>query len=106
MQDYAIRSFRITTKETDVGYFMPILKFLGLRGLERKCHKLQKQGDAAMDNLIEEIRKKIPEFSNGSGKTEEKVIEFLLARQKDHPKHYSDNTIKGLLLVSSFITIL
>ncbi|PWA44782.1 cytochrome P450-like protein [Artemisia annua] len=100
LKDYAIHSFRITTKETDVGYFMPVLKFLGLiRGLERKCNKLQKQGDAAMDSLIEEVRKKIPEFSNGSGEKEEKVIEFLLARQKDEPKGYSDETIRGLLLV-------
>lgn len=102
LKDYAIRSFRITTGEPDVAYFMPILKFLGLRGLERKCNKLQKEGDALMDSLIEEVRKKIPEFSNGSGETEEKVIELLLARQKDDPKRYSDETIRGLLLVSSF----
>ncbi|PWA93478.1 cytochrome P450-like protein [Artemisia annua] len=99
LKDYVICSFRITTGEPDVGYFMPILKFLGLRGLERKCNKLQKQGDEVMDNYIAELSKKIPEFSTGSGETEEKVIDFLLARQKNDPKHYSDETIRGLLLV-------
>lgn len=99
LKDYVICSFRITTGETDVAYFVPILKFLGLRGrLERKCKELQKKGDAVMNSLIEEVRKKIPEFSNGTGETEEKVIELLLARQKDDPKRYSDETIRGLLL--------
>nr|GEU99432.1 cytochrome P450 81E8-like [Tanacetum cinerariifolium] len=86
LKDYVIRSFRITTGEPDVAYFMPILKSLGLRGLERKCNELQKKGDALMDSLIEDVRKKIPEFSIGSGEMEEKVIELLLARQKDDPK--------------------
>ncbi|KAI3684658.1 hypothetical protein L6452_33883 [Arctium lappa] len=84
----------MTTGETDVGYFMPILKLIGLKGLEQRCNELQKKGDLLMDNLIQEVRTMM-----GSGEKEEKVIEFLLARQKEDPKRYTDEMIKGLVLV-------
>ncbi|KAI3684655.1 hypothetical protein L6452_33880 [Arctium lappa] len=93
--DYVTRSFRMTTGEPDVGYFMPILKLIGLtRGLEQRCNELQKKGDLLMDSLIQEVRTMM-----GSGEKEEKVIEFLLARQKEDPKRYTDEMIKGLVLV-------
>lgn len=93
--DYVTRSFRMTTGEPDVGYFMPILKLLGLRGLEQRCNELQNKGDFLMDSLIQELRTRML----GSGEKEEKVIEFLLARQKEDPKRYTDEMIKGLVLV-------
>ncbi|KAI3684653.1 hypothetical protein L6452_33878 [Arctium lappa] len=97
--DYVTRSFRMTTGEPDLGYFMPILKFLGLKGLEHRSKELQKKGDLLMDNLIKELRTTMLEFSDGPGEKEEKVIEFLLARQKDDPTRYPDEIIRGLLLV-------
>ncbi|KAJ9559864.1 hypothetical protein OSB04_005024 [Centaurea solstitialis] len=101
--DYATRSFRVTTGEPDLGYFMPILKLLGQSGLEQRSKELQKKGDLLMDNLIKDLRTTMLEFSDGSGdqKREEKVLDFLLARQKDDPKRYPDEIIRGLMLVSS-----
>ncbi|KVH98298.1 cytochrome P450 81D1-like [Cynara cardunculus var. scolymus] len=93
--DYVTRSFRMTTGEPDVGYFMPILKLLGLRGLEQRCNDLQKKGDLLMDSIIHELKTRML----GSGEKEDKVIEFLLARQQDDPKLYPDEMIKGLVLV-------
>lgn len=93
--DYVTRSFRMTTGEPDACYFMPIFKLLGVRGLEERCNELQKQGDLLMDNLIQGLKTRMP----GSGEKEENVIEFLLARQRDDPKLYPDEMIKGLVLV-------
>nr|XP_043635874.1 cytochrome P450 81Q32-like [Erigeron canadensis] len=99
LKEYVMESFRITTGETDTGYFMPILKALGLmNALEERCKKLQEKGDSLLSRLIEELRPSIAEFSNQTCETEEKVLNFLLARQKDDPKNYRDDIIKGLML--------
>ncbi|KAI3513048.1 hypothetical protein L1887_20373 [Cichorium endivia] len=95
--DYVTHSFRMTTDEPDVGYFMPILKLLGLN-LEQRCKELQKIGDSLMDSLIEKLRTRMPDIE-GSGQKEEKVIELLLARQKENPKRYPDELIRGLVQV-------
>ncbi|XP_071685575.1 cytochrome P450 81D1-like [Rutidosis leptorrhynchoides] len=98
LQEYVTRSFRMTTEETDVGYFMPILKLFGLKSLDQRCKKLQEIGDSLMDGLIEEIKRTAPDFSDISGDTQETVIEFLLDKQKTDPKNYSDQKIRGLVL--------
>lgn len=97
--DYATNSFKMTTAESDVEYFMPILKFLRLTDLEQRCNELQSKGDSCMDTIIEDIRKRTSDqFHNGSCQKEENVIQCLLEKQKDYPKHYPDETIRGLLL--------
>ncbi|CAH1424570.1 unnamed protein product [Lactuca virosa] len=98
MVDYVTHSFRMTTDEPDVGYFMPLLKMLGLITLEQRCKELQKKGDSLMDSLIEELRTRMPDIE-GSGQKEGKVIEFLLVRQKENPKRYPDELIRGLVQV-------
>lgn len=104
MVDYVTHSFRMTTDEQDVGYFMPLLKTLGLITLEQRCKELQKKGDSLMDSLIEELRSKMRDIE-GSGQKEGKVIEFLLARQKENPERYPDKLIRGLVQVCSFDTL-
>lgn len=98
--EYATRSFKIVTGDTDVVYFMPILKLLGVTWLEKKCRYLQRKGDSIMDDLINEVRNK---SLDGLCEEEEKVIQFLLERQKEDPKRYTDEIIRGLVLVSSLI---
>ncbi|KAI7726634.1 hypothetical protein M8C21_014188, partial [Ambrosia artemisiifolia] len=91
--EYATHSFKMTTGETDLTYFMPILKLLGLTGLEQRCTRLQRKADSLMNNLINKIRE---------NSTEEKsLIKLLLDKQKEDPQHYTDKIIGGLGLVSA-----
>ncbi|KAK9073413.1 hypothetical protein SSX86_007737 [Deinandra increscens subsp. villosa] len=95
--EYATRSFKMTTGETDLIYFMPILKLLGVTDLEQRCTQMQRKGDSLLNNLLEEIREK---SNDGLCQKEEKVIQILLEKQREDPKHYSDEIIKGLVQVS------
>ncbi|KAL8225905.1 hypothetical protein R6Q57_018462 [Mikania cordata] len=97
--EFATSSFRMTTCDPDLEYFMPILKSLGLTDLEERCMQLQKKGDILMDNILKEIRKKLHDSCHETHK-EKKVIQSLLDKQnKDSDGHYNDKIIRGLVLV-------
>ena len=76
--------------------YLPILRWFS--GLESKCQKLHEVNDRFVQGIIDERRKMLNnEAALGVKKA---TIDVLLSLQKNDPDYYSDEMIKGFLLVS------
>lgn len=82
--------------------FIPVLRWVGYKGIEREMIRLKRERDAILQRLVDES-KEIRAFhrtsgvlSDGENKT---MIEELLDLQKEEPDYYTDDTLKGLILV-------
>ena len=73
--------------------FVPILRWMDSGGLEKRLKNLSKRTDAFLEGLIDEHRRKEEE-----GNT---MIDHMLSLQKSQPEYYTDQIIKGLILVSA-----
>ncbi|XVF71428.1 hypothetical protein PTKIN_Ptkin12aG0036600 [Pterospermum kingtungense] len=69
--------------------FLPILNWFG--GFEKKAKKLGRKMDGFLQKLIDDHRSKKPENT---------MIAHLLSFQESDPLQYSDEIIKGFILVS------
>ncbi|KAJ4845308.1 hypothetical protein Tsubulata_051334, partial [Turnera subulata] len=70
--------------------FFPVLKWVGCNGFVKRLVRLSQRMDLFMQNLIEEHR------ANIDGNT---MINHLLALQESQPEYYTDEIIKGFVLV-------
>lgn len=88
---------------TNVGDFVPILKWVGVGGVEKRMKKLFEKRDEFMKELIEEERRSSSSSSSDGGSSEKKktMLEVLLSLQESDPEYYTDGIIIGLLLVRS-----
>ncbi|KAK7816266.1 cytochrome P450 81E8-like [Quercus suber] len=94
------RQFRQIIKEitrlggaSNPAEFVPILRWMDYKGLEKKLKSLSKRTDELLQALIDEQRHKEEE-----GNT---MIDHMLSLQKSQPDYYTDQLIKGLILVSA-----
>ncbi|XP_031262471.1 cytochrome P450 81E8-like [Pistacia vera] len=71
--------------------FLPILGWMGFGGYEKKLVKLGKKVDVFLRGLIEEHRLQ--------KETRNTMIDHLLSLQQSQPDYYTDQIIKGLILV-------
>lgn len=78
------------------GDFLSILRLV-FRDYEKKVSRLGKRSDEFLQNLIEERRgsHKI----GGGGESTDTVLDHLLSLQETQPEYYTDEIIKGLILV-------
>ncbi|KAL6961428.1 hypothetical protein U1Q18_039196 [Sarracenia purpurea var. burkii] len=76
---------------THPGDFLPILRWIDYKGFQKKLRRLYKRMDTRLQGLIDEHR---------SDKTKNSMIDHLLSLQESQPEYYSDQIIKGLILVS------
>ncbi|KAF3958278.1 hypothetical protein CMV_016797 [Castanea mollissima] len=74
------------------GEFVAFLRWIDYGGLEKKLKGFAKRTDVFMQGLIDEARNKDEE-----GK--KTMINHLLSLQKSQPEYYTDQIIKGLMLV-------
>ncbi|KAB9061839.1 hypothetical protein FH972_026946 [Carpinus fangiana] len=70
--------------------FMPLMRWIDHGGLEKRLTRLAKRMDAFLQGLIDEKK------GNEEGNT---MIHHLLSLQKSQPEYYTDQIIKGLILV-------
>ncbi|KAL6334036.1 hypothetical protein AAG906_000091 [Vitis piasezkii] len=94
---------------TNVGDYLPMLRWLGVKGKEKGLRELQKKRDRFMQSLIEEHRTRIAKdkessssCSNGDDgekKKKKTMIEVMLSLQEKEPDYYTDQIIRGLMLV-------
>jgi hypothetical protein len=85
--------------------FIPILRLIGYKGLEKSMKKLQSSRDKYLQHLIDEIRMR---RTSSSSKTAEQwkregkssVIETFLSLQDLEPEFLTDTVIKNVLVVS------
>jgi isoflavone 2'-hydroxylase len=71
--------------------FVPMLRWIDHGGLEKRLMRLANKTDAFLQALVDE--KKVKEEGNT-------MIDHLLSLQKSQPDYYTDQIIKGLILVS------
>ncbi|KAA8538348.1 hypothetical protein F0562_027829 [Nyssa sinensis] len=90
---YLIREHVELAKPVNVGEFFPILHWLTYRKIERKMVGVMKKMDEFFQNLVDERRQK-------SSLTESyNMIDNLLLSQEKEPDFYTDEMIKGIILV-------
>ena len=92
------RNFREIMKEitalggvSNPGEFVPMLRWIDHGGFEKRTMRLASRKDAFLQGLIDEKRSKDEE-----GNT---MIDHMLSLQKSQPEYYTDQIIKGLMLV-------
>ncbi|XP_076945811.1 (+)-piperitol/(+)-sesamin synthase CYP81Q2-like [Bidens hawaiensis] len=78
------------------GPLLPVLSWLGVKGLEKKLIKLQDKRDVFFQGLIEQLRKTKGDESVNKRKT---MIELLLSLQESEPEYYTDAMIRSFVLV-------
>ena len=71
--------------------FVPLLRWIDYGGLEKRLMKLTNKTDAFLQGLIDEKRSKEEKTNT--------MIDHLLSLQKSQPEYYTDQIIKGLILV-------
>lgn len=100
------RRFRKIIKEaaayggaTNAEDFLPILKWIDVGDHKKRILRFSRTTDAFLQGLIDEHRTKKP----GSESTNT-MIDHMLALQESQPEYYTDQIIKGLILVSQTLT--
>lgn len=96
---------------TNIADYLPMLRWLGVKGKEKELKELQGKRDRFMQGLIEDHRTRMakekessPSFCNGDDgeKMQKKktMIEVMLSLQDKEPDYYTDEIIRGLMLVT------
>ncbi|KAK7270958.1 hypothetical protein RJT34_26503 [Clitoria ternatea] len=92
------RQFREIIKElvmlagaNNPGDFLGILRWFDFDGLETRLKKISKKTDAFLQGLIDEHRNEKQRANT--------MIHHLLSQQQSQPEYYTDEIIKGLVLV-------
>jgi cytochrome P450 len=87
--------------------FIPILRVIGFKGLEKNMKRLHGIRDDFLQNLIDEIRLKLKRTTSlkadevTDGEERRSVAEILLCLQESEPEFYTDEVIKSTVLVRS-----
>ncbi|KAD4888578.1 hypothetical protein E3N88_20651 [Mikania micrantha] len=83
---------------SNLGDHLPFLRWLGMRGLEKKMIVLQEKSDSFIQELIDQIRKLKGNNDNNKEKKKNTMIEVLLQLKEDDPQYYTDELIRNLML--------
>ncbi|XP_044510843.1 cytochrome P450 81Q32-like [Mangifera indica] len=83
--------------------FLPVLRWTGYGGTEKRLLTLQEKREKFMQSLIEEHKTKMrsDEYKNKNldGQRRKSMIEVLLCLQESDPEYYTDEMIRSLMLV-------
>ena len=102
---------------TNIGDYLPILRWVGVKGKEKGLRELQRKRDRFMQSLIEEHRTRMAKekessssFFNGDDgdkkQRKKTMIEVMLSLQEKEPDYYTDQIIRGLMLVTFSFTFI
>lgn len=84
---------------TNLGDLLPFLQWFDFGGLEKRFRDLMEKLDTFMQELVDE-RRETASFGGGLG-LQHTMIDHLLSLQDKEPEYYSDDLIKGIILVSN-----
>ncbi|KAM0066609.1 putative isoflavone 2'-hydroxylase [Helianthus debilis subsp. tardiflorus] len=87
----------------NIADYLPILSWLGGKGLERKLVALQEKRDRFFQRLIEQLRRSKGETKNTKKKKKKTMIEVLLSLQESDPEYYTDQMIRNFVQVRSLL---
>ncbi|KAJ9559897.1 hypothetical protein OSB04_005057 [Centaurea solstitialis] len=83
---------------TNVGDYLPMMRWLGVSKLEKQLICLQAKRDLFMQELVEELKRGLNKSLNE--KKRNNMIEMLLSLQKTEPEFYTDEMIRSIMLVT------
>uniref|UniRef100_A0A453N815 Cytochrome P450 n=1 Tax=Aegilops tauschii subsp. strangulata TaxID=200361 RepID=A0A453N815_AEGTS len=102
-QEFVEESY-VVVGAPSVGDFFPALRWVDrLRGIDAAYARLQTKRDAFVAGLVDDHRRRRGN-AGGDGDTTS-VIDELLALQETDPEYYTDNVVKGIVLVSSIVLV-
>ncbi|KAM0937813.1 putative isoflavone 3'-hydroxylase [Dioscorea sansibarensis] len=103
----AAKEFRELTREilfvsgtSNAADFLPVVRWFGIGGHERRLKRLMRRKIKFFQGLIEEHRMKKESRSQGFDSSLEgrsTVIDLLLSMQERDPEHYDDDMIQGFI---------
>ncbi|CAI9775429.1 unnamed protein product [Fraxinus pennsylvanica] len=84
---------------TRIQDFLPVLRWLGAGGAEKRLVMLQKKRDMFMQELVEQCKKGMVSTAAGEvGRKDNTMIEVLLKLQEKEPEYYTDRIIRNLVM--------
>nr|AYM55624.1 cytochrome p450 [Croton stellatopilosus] len=88
------------SEATNMGDFLPVLRWIGLNKMEKKLVELQRKRDRFMQDLIEEHKRERSGcgFLDNENKNKS-MVDVLLGLQEDEPNYYTDEIIRGMMQV-------
>ncbi|CAN8256710.1 unnamed protein product [Cochlearia groenlandica] len=72
--------------------YFPVLRWIGYKGIEKRVMEMQRMRDEYLQRIIDETRTE----RNGSAGS---VVEKFLRLQETEPEFYSDDVIKGIIVL-------
>ncbi|KAK6116271.1 hypothetical protein DH2020_049993 [Rehmannia glutinosa] len=81
----------------DICDYVPLLRWMGFKGTEKKLVDLHRRRDCFLQGLIDEAREKIND-SFSVGESNKTFVQTLLSIQEAEPEYYTDEILKGLIL--------
>ncbi|CAI9771362.1 unnamed protein product [Fraxinus pennsylvanica] len=86
---------------TSTADFVPVLRWLGVGGVEKRLMLLQKKREQFMQELVDQCKTKLVGRASESevGGKRKTMIEVLLTLQENEPEYYTDRIIRSLMLV-------
>ncbi|XP_034689407.1 cytochrome P450 81Q32-like [Vitis riparia] len=83
-----------SAEATNPADLLPIFRWIDYQGFERKMIEVSGKSDVFMQGLIDEHRS-----DRSSLESRNTMIDHLLSLQKSQPEYYTDEIIKGLIMV-------
>ncbi|CAI9777160.1 unnamed protein product [Fraxinus pennsylvanica] len=97
---FVMREMLEYSGNTNLGDFLPFLQWVDFRGLEKRFANLMKKLDKFVQDLVNERRGLLSEkLCESHGQSEKTMINHLLSLQQKEPDYYTDELIKGIILV-------
>ncbi|KAG0489039.1 hypothetical protein HPP92_007850 [Vanilla planifolia] len=92
-------------KQSSVGDFLPFLRWVGDRRIEKRVTKLEKEADELFESVVQERRRELKRMRLSTASTTEmqssdqtNIVDRLLALQEQDGDYYTDELIKGFIL--------
>lgn len=89
-----ISSFGLGSKESNLGDHVPLFRWIDYNGYQKRLREVGKKMDELFQGLIDEHRYKKERLERTNT-----LIDHLLESQKSQPEYYTDEIIKGLIMV-------
>ncbi|KAM7507805.1 hypothetical protein LguiA_018258 [Lonicera macranthoides] len=97
-----MKEFLELLKLSNVGDFLPFLRWLDLQGMERRMMELREKMDKFLQEIVDEHRRNLcvgKEFGGSEEARSLTMVDNLLLLQKTEPEFYPDQIIKGLIMI-------
>lgn len=82
----------------NLGDYLPIFQWVDFQGVEKRMIRLMGKMDRLSQNLIDEIRGMRKELARKERKMMT-LIDVMLSLQEKEPEYYTDQTLKGVIMV-------